>query len=43
MRHSSFGAVALLLLVLVAIVLLLTPQERRSLSSTPGPLWGSRP
>lgn len=45
MRHSSFGALALLILLVVVVVLLLTPHERRSLSSAevPKPFWGTRP
>jgi len=43
MRNSSFGAFVLLLLVIAALVLLLTPNQRRTASQTPGPLWATNP
>lgn len=44
MRHSSFGALVLLILLIAFVVLLLTPQQRRSPSNAevPKPLWGER-
>jgi len=42
MRHSSFGALVLLLLAIVVIVLMLTPGTRHSSSTAETPLWGTR-
>jgi hypothetical protein len=44
MRNSSFGALVLFILLVVVLVLLLTPHERRSPSTAevPKPLWGTR-
>lgn len=45
MRHSSFGALVLLILLIVVLVLVLTPGKRRdpSTGGLPGPLWGNKP
>ncbi|WP_296381676.1 hypothetical protein [Reyranella sp.] len=43
MRHSSFGALVLFILLVVVAVLLLTPHQRRSPSTVEVPLWGTRP
>jgi len=44
MRASSFGAFVLVILVVVAVVFLLVPQERRNSASldNPVPLWPHR-
>jgi len=46
MRHSSFGVLIFLLLLVVVAVFLLTPHEKQGASSgwgLPGQFWGSRP
>ena len=43
MANSSFGALALLMLVVAAAIFLLTPHERRStLAFNSPPLWSSQ-
>ena len=42
MRNSSFAALALLILLVAAVVIALTPRERHSAAALPGPLWSAR-
>jgi hypothetical protein len=43
MANSSFGALALLMLVVAAAVFLLTPHERSStMAFNPSPLWSAQ-
>jgi cbb3-type cytochrome oxidase subunit 3 len=45
MRHSSFGVLAMLLLLVAVVVFLLAPHERHNASGSamPGPFWAGRP
>jgi hypothetical protein len=41
MANSCFGAVALLMLMVVAVIFVLTPHERSGVSLNPPTLWSS--
>jgi hypothetical protein len=45
MRHSSFGALVLFILLIVVLVIMLTPGGRHDPSTArlPGSLWGNKP